>query len=199
MPLSEVYYLYGAILVEQQEFEAAKGALKKALRWNPMSCRNSFEYAEIFKMTDDYEEFYKLTVDIFKISFNKKDIARCYRNLGFYFIEKNQYDEAAACYFMSTSFEPDSKQAMSELYYISTKTGKNLVEPSLREVQRYAEEYGFPIGADEDVVGLSYAYGKNSFENGELDYASYFWRITYELTDDEEVGAKLKVVEESLN
>lgn len=199
MPLSEVYYLYGAILVELQQFEAAKNALKKALRWNPMSCRNNFEYAEVFKMTGDYETFFKLTLDIFKMSFNKLDIARCYRNLGFYFIEKNQYDKATACYYMSSSFEPDSKQAMSELYYISTKTGKNPSNPSLNELQQYAEEYGFPIGADEDVIGLSYAYGKHSLDNGEYDHAAYFWRIAYELTDDEEVGAKLKEIENRLN
>ena len=196
---SEIYLLYGTILVELKEFEKAKSALRTALKWNPMGLPIHFEYAEIFKMTEDYEEFFRLTLEAFSIAFRSVDIARCYRNLGFYFIEKELYPEAAGCYFMSTLYEPDSKQAMSELYYISTKTNKEAVNPTKKEMKKYSNKYGFPLGPDDDVVGLSYVHGKHCYEQEEYDWAGYFWSITYDLVKDEEIKKKLDEIEQRMN
>ena len=196
---SEIYLLYGTILVELKDFENAKAALRTALKWNPVGAPIHFEYAEIFKMTEDYEEFFRLTVEAFKYAFRSTDIARCYRNLGFYFIEKELYKEAAGCYFMSTFFEPDSKQAMSELYYISTKTNKETVNPSTKDLKKIANKYGFPLGPDDDVVGLSYVNGKHFYEQEEYRLAGYFWSITYDLIKDEEIKKKLDEIERKMN
>lgn len=199
IPYSEIYLLYGTILVELKEFEKARSVLKTALRWNPIGAPIIFEYAEIFKMTADYEEFFRLTVDAFKLVFRSADIARCYRNLGYYFIEKELFQEAAGCYFLSTIFEPESKQAMSELYYISTKTNQEAVNPSKKELKKMSNKYGFPLEPDEDVVGLSYVHGKHFYEQEDYDWAGYFWNITYDLTDNEEIQNKLMEIEQRLN
>ena len=199
IPYSEIYLLYGTILVELQDFEKAKAILKTALRWNPIAAPINFEYAEIFKMIGDYEEFFRLTVDAFKLAYRATDIARCYRNLGFYFIEKELYQEAAGCYFMSTLFEPESKQAMSELYYISTKTNKEAVNPSNKEMKKISNKYGFPLGPDDDVVGLSFVHGKHFYEQEDYGWAGYFWNITYDLTKDDEIKKRLDELEQKLN
>ena len=196
---SGIYLLYGTILVELRRLEEAKSALQKAMRWNPVSRQILFEYAEIFKMTGDMEEFYRLTLDAFRISFHSLEVARCYRNMGFYFVEKELYDAASACYHMSTVFEPDSKQAMSELYYISMKTNKEVAVPAPGEMERYSDEYGIPLGADEDVIGLSYAHGKQLYDSEKYDHAAYFWSITYELTDDPEIREMLSDIEKRMN
>ena len=47
----------------------------------------------------------------------------------------------------------------------------------MKEVEGFAEKYGFPIQADEDIVGLSYSYDKHYLETGQKDYASYFFNI----------------------
>ena len=196
---AEIYLLYGTILVELRRFEEAKSALQKAMRWNPVSRRIYFEYAEIFKMTGDMEEFHRLTLDAFRIAFHSPEVARCYRNLGFYFVEKEQYDAASACYRMSTVFAPDSRQAMSELYFISTKTNREAVDPSPEEMERYSDEYGIPLSADEDIIGLSYAHGKQLYDSEEYDRAAYFWSITYELTDNPEIRKLLDGIEQRMN
>ena len=55
------------------------------------------------------------------------------------------------------------------------------------ELKKIAEKYGFPVGADPDVLGLSYSYGKHFAEAGQYAGARYCWEITYGLTDDEEI------------
>lgn len=187
VPLTEVYLLYGSLLVELNRISDAQEALKKALHWNPVSFKITSEYMETFKMTGDLDSFFKLTVDAFKIAFRPPHVARCYRNLGYYFVEKELYSEAIACYLLSLQFEKESRQVQSELYYINSKTGGKIKQPSMTEVRQYAEKYGFPLGADDDILGLSFSYGKYFYQEKKTEAAKYFFGITYDLTDDDEI------------
>ena len=195
-PFSEIYLLYGNLLVEFKRFEEARIALKKALRWNPIDTKAYFEYTETYKMTGDFETFFNLTKAAFGISYRATAVARCYRNLGYYFVEKELYPEAVGCYLMSMQFEPDAKQVQSELYYINNKAKRTIPDPSMEELKGFAEKYGFPIQADDDIVGLSYSYGKHFLETNQKDYAKYFLTITYELTDMESVKELLEKLDE---
>lgn len=187
IPLTEIYLLYGSLLIDLKRNQDAQTALKKALYWNPVNFRITSEYIETYKVLGDLENFFRLTVDAFKIAFRSSDVARCYRNLGFYFVEKEMYSEATACYLLSLQFERESRQVQSELYYINHKTGGKMEQPSMEDVKKYAEKYGFPIGADDDVIGLSFSYGKHFFQENQPQAARYFLNITYGLTDDDEI------------
>ena len=154
-----------------------------AVHWNPTNAKIAFEHAETSKMLGDMDTFYKLTKNIFRISFRPDDLAHCYRNLGFYFVEKELWREAMGCYLLSLQYDRESKNAMSELYYIHDKTGNKIKEPTLVELKALAEQHGFPMGADKDILGLSYAYGKHFAEQKDFAAARYFWQITYGLTD----------------
>ncbi len=145
------------------------------------------EYIETFKMLGDLNNFFRLTVDAFKIAFRPQHVARCYRNLGYYFVEKELYSEAIACYLLSLQFEKDALQVQSELYYINSKTDGKVKEPSIEEAKKYAEKYGFPIGADDDILGLSFSLGKHFYQEKAAEAARYFLGITYDLTDDENI------------
>lgn len=187
IPYTEIYMLYGSLLVEIGRYIDAQEALKKGLRWNPVSFTIMSEYIETFKMMGDLDRFFTLSLDAFKIAFHSKDVARCYRNLGYYFVEKEQYSQAIGSYLMSLQFDRESGKAQSELYYISTRTGRPVKEPSLEQMKTYAETYGFPLGADKDVLGLSFSYGRHFVEENEPKAARYFLNIAYDLTDDEDI------------
>jgi tetratricopeptide (TPR) repeat protein len=187
IPYTEIYLLYGSLLVELKRIPDAREALKKGLRWNPVSFRITSEYIETYKMTGDLDPFFDLTKDAFKIAFRSADVARCYRNLGFYFVEKKLWSEAIACYLLSLQYERESTQAQSELYYINSVTDGKIPEPSIDQLKAYSEKYGFPLGADDDVLGLSVSYGRHCLEQNNPDAARYFLAIAYDLTDDEEI------------
>ena len=186
-PFDEIYTLYGSLLIDLQRPKDAETALIKAMKWNPSDAQIAFEHAETYKIRGDMESFLKLTIKIFKCAFRPKQVARCFRNLGFYFIEKELWEEAVACFTMSLQFDKESTLAMSELYYIQQKAGRTIPTPGMDQLKRYAEKYGFPVGADPDVLGLSFAYGKHFAEQGDAAGARYCWQITYDLTDDEDI------------
>ena len=66
-------------------------------------------------------------------------------------------------------------------------------------MEKIADRYGFKLGPDDDIIGLSYLHGKHCFARGAYGWAEYFWNITYDLTHDDEVRKKLDEVRLHLN
>lgn len=192
LPYAEIYALHGSILFELKRFSEAKHALEKAIRWNPINAAIAFEHAEVCKMLGGMDEYLRLTMEIMAIAFKPQDIARGFRNLGYYFAEMQLYDVAAGCLHLSLAYEKESSVAQSELYYIQRKVGARSIRPTEEQLRQHANHYGFPIGASNDVLGLAYAYGKQALKDKESDRARYFLEIVYGLTDDEEVGTLLE-------
>jgi len=187
IPYSDIYLQYGSLLFEWKRYQEAREALAKAVRWNPINTEIAFEYMETFKAVGELEEFASCTRNAFKHAFRAKDLARCYRNMGYYLVEKKEYRAAMGCYILSMQYASDSRNAQSELYYIQTKTDGRLKQPNMEEMKRYSKVYGFPLGADDDIIELSYAYGKHFMDEGDMELARYFFEIVFELTGAEEV------------
>ena len=187
IPFSSIYFQHGNLLFEQKKYEEARLVLEKAMRWNPINSDILFEHMETFKVTGDIEKFAELTRKAFQYVFKPKDIARCYRNMGYYFIEKKKYKVATACYFMSLEFEKENKAAQSELYYIHTKTSKEFCEPTFDEIKMYGEKYDFPIGGSDDVIGLALSYGEHFLDDGQVEGAIYCLEIVYNLTHNDKI------------
>ncbi|MGN1456654.1 MAG: tetratricopeptide repeat protein [Acutalibacteraceae bacterium] len=198
IPYSDIYFIYGNILFEMERIDEARKYLKKALRWNPASCTIAFEYIETFKVKNEMDKFFELTKEQFKYAYRPKDVARCYRNLGYYFIEKKEYSVATGCYMLSMIYEKDNQQAQSELNYIKSKAPVNCEEPDWNMLEEYSKKYNFPIGPCDDVIGLSYAYSKNSLEEGNYEWAVYFLDIFCGLTQDKEACELLEKLKAKL-
>ncbi len=191
LPMDLIYAQYGSLLIDLKRLDDAEKALDTAMRWNPASAVIAFERAEVCKLRGDMDDFFCRTVNAFKYAFRPPQVARCFRDLGYYFAEKEMWEEAVGCYTVSMQYEAESKQAMSEMYYIQQKAGKIIPPPGMDRFREIAGEFGFPSGAHKDVTGLSYAYGKHFLEAGDTAGARYCWEITYSLTDDEEIRKML--------
>ena len=191
VPYTRIYNMYGYTLYELNKFDEAKKCLEIGLGWNPVSFKLMSEYCEILKVKGDLENFFKLTINAFKLAFRPQSVARCFRNLGYYFAEKELYSEAKAAYIMSLQFERDSEQALKELYYVDEKTNHELEKPPIEKVKEYSEEYGFPIGADLNVLNLAFEKGKEGLEKRNPGLARYFFTILYDLTNDPDIKAAL--------
>ena len=187
-PTDQIYLQYGSSLIDAGRPKDAEAALTTAMRWNPASVDIAIERAEACKLQGKLEDFFKITLDSFKYAFRPKQVARCFRNLGFYFAEKTMWRESAACLKLSIQFDRESEMAFSEILYIETTAGKDvnlLLSPE--EIQEIAKKYNFPFGAHKDVLGLSYTYGEYFADKGDADLAEYCWQITYGLTGDENI------------
>ena len=188
VPYTRIYNMYGYTLYELDKFDEAKKCLEIGLGWNPVSFKLMSEYIEVLKIKGDLENFFKLTINAFKIAFRPQNIARCFRNLGYYFAEKELYSEAKAAYIFSLQFERDSEQALKELYYVDEKTNH---KPPIEKVKEYSIQYGFPIGADLDILNLAFENGKKSLGERNPGLARYFFTILYDLTNDADVKTVL--------
>lgn len=175
-PFATIYFFYGNILFKLGRYTEANVALGKAKRWNPMDADIAFEYAETYKAMGDIETFFDYTIEIFNFAYKSEDLARCYRNLGYYFIEKKLWQEAIACEDYSLNFDSNTDAAYGKM-------------------KKFSRKYGFPLEPNEDVVGLAIAYGRNSAENGNDEFAKYFLNIAYDLTHFDEVKQLLDELE----
>ena len=188
IPFSVIYSLYGSLLFEMERYYDAQEALEKGLRWNPVHFVMMTEYIETYKALGNLERFFELTIDAFRIAFKSEHVARCFRNLGYYFIEKELWAEAVTCYFLSMQYDEDKSKAQSELYYISTKIDPELMRPTMTDLKTFSRRYGFPEGADEDVINLALSYGKYFYDKNDNDKAVYFLDIAYDLTNDDNIA-----------
>ena len=184
-PYALIYLRYGSLLFETKRYDEAREALAVAMKWNPANAYIAFEHAETYKAKGEFERFRQRTLDIFHYAFRPDHVARCYRNLGYYYVEKGEWLSALACYERSLAFEPDAKEAMSELYYIREKSGMDFHHFSLEEL----EQFGIPTGPDEDVLGLAFSYGKYFLDRQNTEGARYCLQIVYGLTHDDKVKA----------
>ena len=130
----------------------------------------------------------------------RREIARCYRNIGYYFVEQQMWDEAVGCYLLSMSFgEAEGRyQAEQELHYIYEETKGEAERPSIGAMRSYGEKYGFPIGPDEKVIETAMLYGKTMLAQKKFQHASYFLDIAYKLTENKEIKQVLDGVNEQL-
>lgn len=186
-PYAAIYLQYGSLLVDLQRYEEANLALEKALRWNPMSATIMFEYAETYKILGQMDKYIDVSKKAFSVAYTKSDVARAYRNLGYYFIEQEKYQAAIGCYLLSLQYDNESKNAQSELYYIHQKTEGSVEQPTLEELIEIAEIEGIPMEVDRDVLGIAVAYGKHFLDDGEVAGARAMFEIVYDLTDDETI------------
>lgn len=191
IPYPEIYLYYGMALIDNGRIEDAIVAFKKGMKWNPIYFNLNSEYREALKMSGRIDEFFDETIKAFTIAFKSKDLAKCYRDLGYYFIEKKKYPEAMGCYGISTAYDKEAKQAMSEMYYIHSETDGKVRPPSDDELSVFAKKYGFPIGPDDNIVSLAVGYGKLYLDKQMYDGARYAFEIVYELTEDKYIKKEI--------
>lgn len=199
-PLNRLYAMYGSVMLEQGKLEEAEEALAIAMDWNPMSADIAFEHAEIFKQKKDWEKFKELTIAVFPIAYKRREIAHCYRNLGYYFVEKQMWDEAVGCYLLSMSFaDAEGRyQAELELKYIHDETEGQAQRPSIGALRSYGEKYGFPIGPDSKIIETAMQYGKTMLANKKYEHAQYFLDIAYKLTENKELKELLDGINKAM-
>ena len=123
--LDTIYFQYGSILIDAKRFKDAENALVTAIHWNPANVDIALERAEACKLQGNLKAYFKHSIEAFKYAFRPKPLARCFRNIGYYFSEEEMWQEATCCYTLSLQFDRDSEVAFSELLYIQEKILNN--------------------------------------------------------------------------
>ena len=196
-PLLDLYYIYGFLLLENNQLEEAEENLKKANKINPVSARIILELSEIYKKhTPSFNQFYIYTTEALTYSYYPNDIARCYRNLAYYYIEENRLDVATAFLKYSMTFEM-SIMAYSELHYIESK-GQN-IDMGLEDAIEIIKKQNIQLGVNPFILETMNELAKE-YENNQLfNRAIYFYELMFNLTNDEKTAEKIKNLTEEKN
>jgi len=182
-----LYYVYGALLFELERFDESEKALLKAIGINPIRVEAMFELGEIYKLRGDLERYMDLSKQCLKISYSGKNVARCFRNMGYYYVEKELYDAAVVMYYISMNFDRQTQIAQSELYYIQQTTGKPAPSFSSDEMEAICREHDVPFGPNDLVLEVAYTLGKMAENDKEYDASRFFYSIIYSLTRSDKV------------
>ena len=196
-PILDLYYIYGFLFLEAKDLENAEKYLKKALNINPVSARILLELSEIYRIkAPNFNKFFIYTTQALKYAYYPQDIARCYRNLGQYYMEEMNLEVAAALYNYSMKYELNPL-AYTKLQHIKSK-GINS-ELSLEECLSLIESKKIQIDVNPFIIkrldNLSNKYDKKQ----DLNKALYFYELQYDLTHDEIILQKIKNLKTILN
>jgi len=185
--IGQLYFIYGNLLFEMKRFDEARAALKKAVTINPMNVDAIFELAEISKMIGNLDDFCATSKKCLSLSYTGRSLGRCYRNIGFYYIEQKEYDIATALFHVSMTYDRQAAMAQSELYYIQQVTGETAPAPTMEEVSKLFADYGVQLGPSDLVLGIAGSLGKDAERQGRYGAARFFYSILYDLTHNAEV------------
>ena len=189
LPFSQLYRGKGRLLLETGDAAQGEVALREALRWNPVDPEIVFELAEAFKLQKKLSAYLAKTRRAFDLAVTKEQLARCYRNWGYYFIEQKEYDNAAQLYFFSNGFA-ESEMVLHELLYINQMTGKEVPSPDQERLLAILEAYQIPLGPSPQVVDTALALAEQSEAEGQRELAGECRRLVRELTGDTGIGKK---------
>ena len=196
-PVLDLYYIYGFLLLENNRLDEAEENLKKANKINPVSARIILELSEIYKKhTPSFNKFYMYTTEALTYSYYPQDIARCYRNFGYYFIEENKFDIAVALFKYSMTFEM-SVMAYSELHYIETKG--HSTDISLDEAVEIIKDNNIQLGVNPFVLETLNELAKEYEKNKLFTQALYFYELIFNITNDEKTAEKIKNITAEIN
>ena len=94
-PISLVYLFEATAHMDLGEFAAAVPCLDHALEWNPCSAKARLAKADALLEQGDLEGYYNVTMKAFPYIFHSEEMGQAYRNLGYYYGEKESDDELA--------------------------------------------------------------------------------------------------------
>ncbi len=192
-PLFDLYYIYGTLLLENDDFANAEEYLLKALRINQVSSKTILSLADIYKSkTRTYNRFFLYNVDALKFAYKNEDIAGAYRNFGFFYVEENQLDIAAVFYDYSLNFD-FNKQAFRELEYIKSR-GFN-TEINRKDAERIIGSKNIQVGVNPFIIDTLKIICADLENKKYYRGALYFYRILYDLTKDNHILGKINSIQ----
>ena len=187
-----VFYLYGVVLMNLSEFDRAESALKKVLSYNPVSGEILSTLSALYDGNYDLNNLKKTAVEILKFSYDPKEIAKAYRDLGYCYYENKKCTISKALYENSLNYE-NHPRAQIELQLIDSYLASN--ETSIEEVLK---SENIPVGTNEYILEISMNLALDFENRNLLNQALYFYSVLYNLTHDEKLLDKVNELKAKL-
>ena len=150
-PLDRLYADLALACVCTNDYDAAKEALKAAVRWNPMNCAYRLDLADLFLIDGDVRECMGLTYSVFERASDVYHLIRAYITFANYFAKTQNPRAGAACLYAARRFGVEDTTLASAL---DQAAGTEWDPEGLTEdeVSALLAEAGLPEGANAEVA-----------------------------------------------
>lgn len=183
------YFTVGAVQLEARRPREAKAALNKALTFNPVDAETLCKIADVARRERDFAGYLKATTQALRFSYRRRDLARCYRNLGSFYVDVQRYDVATAAFHFSLTFD-ESQDARRELKFIESKTRRPAKAPTFEKLRKIFDAEGIPIRPSVETVEAARALAIRARDAGDFALALRCFDVIWRLADDAEAKAE---------
>ena len=180
--ISEIYYYLGFINIDLKNYDLAVEYLDKALKWNPINISAMFEKATVFRMKGNLDRNRAEIEKTFIFIYNSSYLAKLYRELGWYYVERKIYDLGNALYTYSNYFYK-TNNAENELKYIAQQENRDVRYTPIAEINQYLKDYNIPINFNRSIVNCIFdELQKVKNNNEKRSSARYYSNLMYDMT-----------------
>ena len=180
--ISEIYYYLGFINIDLKNYDLAVEYLDKALKWNPINISAMFEKATVFRMKGNLDRNRAEIEKTFIFIYNSSYLAKFYRELGWYYVERKIYDLGNALYTYSNYFYR-TNNAENELKYIAQQENRDVRYTPIAEINQYLKDYNIPINFNRSIVNCIFdELQKVKNNNEKRSSARYYSNLMYDMT-----------------
>ena len=195
---SQIYYYLGFINIEQKNYGKAIEYLEKGLQWNPINVLLIFEKAAVYRMSGEIERFKAEIEKTHSLIYSSSDLAKFYRELGWYYIEKRVFDLANALYTASIEFL-NTELARNELMFIAKQENREFRFSTKAEIKKLLADYNIWSGFNRNTVNLIYEeYQRLGAYKPQPSAFKFLSQILYDITLDKEYMGYYNLIDNEL-
>jgi tetratricopeptide (TPR) repeat protein len=188
---STLYSNYGNVLLHFKEYENALKSFKLSYNYNPVNVKAIFGLCEVYRIEENWDEFYKLAIQSFRFDYYPEDVSKSFENLSFYYLNEYQDSKDKENLKLSIYLE-----RLSEYYDDSKDSDENKTairfddeflseyDQSIEEVKEYLKSKGLPYGPSIEVITICKNLGFQLDEDKKVVPALFYFNIAYDLTGD---------------
>ena len=192
----DFYLMMAATEYNLENYEESRKFYDMALKLNPASCVARLQLLEIDKIEKKFDNYANDIKELFDYAYRRADIAKAYRNMGYYLYEIKDYENAIVSYFLSNIYEL-TELSMKEAKHIAKVAGINLDSKqwlSEESMAGFYDTYKVPLLPSENLIRLSGVMAEDAYSKGALNNAFFLYAILYDLTLDEDVANRIREI-----
>ena len=188
---STLYSNYGNVLMHFKDYENALKSFKLSYNYNPINVKAIFGFCEVYRIEEDWDEFYKLAIQSFRFDYYLEDLSKSFEVLSFYYLNEYQDSKDKENLKLSIYLE-----RLAEYYDDSKDSNENKTairfddeflreyDQSIEEVKEYLKSKGLPYGPSIEVITICKNLGFQLDEDKKVVPALFYFNIAYDLTND---------------
>ena len=150
-PLDRLYADLALAYVHCGDYDGAAGALRQAIRWNPMGCEHRLNLADLCRISGDLREHLALSFSVFERASEASHLVRAYLNFADYFKAAENPKAAAAALHVARRIDAGDQALRAALDQASgTECDPDTVTDE--QAADILEAEGLPDGANAEIA-----------------------------------------------